>query len=261
MRKLFSTISSLSKSKSINTFNPLKTHRYPLKVTTQLNDIYKTNETDTPTSVSSKANQSSAYYKKEVYKQPTSFQTHCNDSHCISSQSSRSISISLQCEYKNSNDCPFDVNEIITLDNILSIIISNVNNGVEIKELCISYWNNFYKGTFSIKFDSLFTNGDYVREYNKYLHIEQLCLMLSITISMNKEVMLQVSIILSSIFHLMQMNIALTSKLIIMNYCIDNDMIYAVANRDIDMDVYKEDDIFSIFRENNKKISTYIQTI
>ena len=64
MRKLFCTLSSLSKSKSINTFNPLKTHRSPLKVTTQFNDIYKTNETDTPTSVSStnsKANQSSIY--------------------------------------------------------------------------------------------------------------------------------------------------------------------------------------------------------
>ena len=268
MRKLFCTLSSLSKSKSINTFNPLKTHCSPLKVTTQFNDIYKTNETDTPTSVSStnsKANQSSTYYKKEVNKHPTAFQTHCNASQCILSQSSCSISISLNGfdngEYKNSNDCPFDVNEIITLDTILSSIISNVTNGVDIKELCISYWNTFYKGTFSIRFDSLFSKGDYVREYNKYLHIEQLCMMLSITISMNKDVMLQVSIILSSIFHLMQTNLILTSKLIIMKYSTDNDMIFAVANKDIDMDVYKEDDIFSIFRENNKRISTYIQTI
>ena len=46
-----------------------------------------------------------------------------------------------------------------------------------------------------------------------------------------------------------------------MKYSTDNDMIFAVANKDIDMDVYKEDDIFSIFRENNKRISTYIQTI
>lgn len=269
MRKLFCTLSSLSKNKSSTMINPLKTHRSPLKVTTQLNDINKTNEIETLTTVSSthsKVNQSSYYFKKEVCRKSSAFQTHYNNSPRTSSQSSiREVSISLtgmdNGESKNRNECPINVYEIITLDNIISNIISNITNGFDIKELCIDYWNNFFKGTFSLHFDSLFSKGDYVREYNKCQHIELLSIILSINISMNKDIMLQVSIILSSIFHLIQTNIVLISKLIIMKYSIDDNMMYTIANRDIDMDIYKEDDIFSIIKDNSKRISTYIQTI
>lgn len=166
---------------------------------------------------------------------------------------------------------PISLDDMYNLYTSLNKIVSHLNTAIlpSLNDL-IQYWNLFYSSSFLENIKTIFKDTHNKSQIVLFTHLDSLCILLSIDISLKNEILSNVLSSLKSIFGLMHFNLLLIIKYILTQFKheqiskIKRELLKAIENglsENISTKDMKEHYVIKLLQYNVNQIALYYKDI